>query len=49
MVADKGTKSATEMDYPAHHRNYDGFLRMLKYGSVITAVITAIVIYIIAN
>ena len=49
MVADKGTPSATEMDYPAHHRNYDGFIRLLKVSAVLTAIVTAVVLLIIAN
>ena len=49
MAADKGHPTATEMDYPAHNRNYAGFLKLLKYGAIGTLVVTAIVIYIISN
>ena len=49
MVADKGTTSATEMDYPAHERNYSGFIKMLKWSTVATAIVTAVVLLIIAN
>ena len=49
MADDKVHPTATEMDYPAHFRNYDGFLKMLKFGIVVTAIVTAIVLYIIYN
>ena len=49
MAADKGQPSATEMDYPAHERNYSGFIKMLKWSTVITAITTAVVLLIIAN
>lgn len=49
MAADKATHTATEMDYPAHFKNYGGFLKLLKYGIVAVAIVTAIVMYIIAN
>ncbi|QDP20405.1 aa3-type cytochrome c oxidase subunit IV [Sphingomonas xanthus] len=49
MADNKAHPTATEMDYPAHHRNYDGFLKLLKWGSILTAIVTAAVIYIIAN
>lgn len=49
MAADKGTTSATEMDYPAHQRNYSGFIKMLKWSTVATALITVAVLLIISN
>ena len=49
MAADKATHTATEMDYPAHNRNYLGFIKMLKWSIVIVAIVAAIVIYTIAN
>ena len=49
MADDKVHPTATEMDYPAHFRNYSGFLNMLKYGVVVTAIVAAIVIYTISN
>lgn len=49
MAADKAHPTATEMDYPAHHRNYDGFIKLLKWGTVLTAIVAAVVIYVIAN
>lgn len=49
MAADKANPNAGEMDYPAHQRNYSGFIKMVKWGTVATAIIAAIVILIIAN
>jgi len=49
MAADQAHPTATEMDYPAHERNYSGFLRLFKYGAIASAIIGLIVIYIIAN
>jgi hypothetical protein len=49
MAADKVTHTATEMDYPAHNRNYLSFLNMLKWSIVIIAIIAAVVIYTISN
>jgi hypothetical protein len=49
MADQKVHPTATEMDYPAHHRNYDGFIKLLKYGIIASAIVTALVIYIIAN
>jgi hypothetical protein len=40
---------AGKMDYPAHERNYSGFIKMLKISTVITGIVTAIVLLIIAN
>ena len=36
-------------NYPAHARNYEGFLTLLKWSIVVTAIITALVIFIISN
>ena len=49
MADDKSHPTATEMDYPAHERNYAGFITLLKYSIIATAIITAIVIYTISN
>ena len=38
-----------DKNYPAHVRGYEGFISLFKWGSVAVAIITAIVIYIIAN
>jgi hypothetical protein len=49
MADDRVHPTATEMDYPAHERNYSGFLNMLKYGIIVTAVVAAVVLYVISN
>lgn len=49
MADDKVHPTATEMDYPAHNRNYAGFINLLKYSMIITAIVTAVVLYVIAN
>ena len=47
MAADKAPSNA--MDYPAHERSYGRFLGMLKVGMISTAIVAAVVIFIIAN
>jgi hypothetical protein len=49
MANDKVHPTATEMDYPAHNRNYSSFLNMLKYGIILVAIVTAVVLYAIKN
>ena len=49
MADDKVHPTATEMDYPAHFRNYSGFITLLKWGIIASAIVTAVVIYAIAN
>ena len=49
MAADKGTQHATGNDYPAHERNYAGFIRIFKISTLVTAIVTAVVLLIIAN
>ncbi len=38
-----------DKNYPAHVRNYEGFIALFKWGALATAIITAIVLLIIAN
>jgi hypothetical protein len=49
MAANRANPEAGKMDYPAHERNYTGFIKLLKIGTVITAIVAAVVIFIIAN
>ena len=49
MADGKAHPTATEMDYPAHERNYAEFINVFKYGIIAVAIITAVVIYVIAN
>lgn len=44
MSADHGAP----MDYKAHNQTYDGFLTLLKVGTIASILVTAIVILIIA-
>ena len=45
MAADNGV----QMDQKAHEKTYGGFITMLKVGSAITIITTAIIIILIAN
>ena len=49
MAGDQAHPTATEMDYPAHERNYSGFLLLFKYGAIFAAIAGALVIYIISH
>lgn len=49
MASDRVNPEAGKMDYPAHERNYSGFIKLLKISTVITAIVSAIVILLIAN
>jgi hypothetical protein len=49
MADDKVHPTATEMDYPAHFRNYDGFTKLFKYGMIAVAIIAAVVIFTISH
>ena len=49
MAADQANHPVAEMDYPAHEKNYSGFLRLLKVSMVVVAIIAVAVVLIIAN
>ena len=49
MAADERNPNAGKMDFPVHERNYSGFIRILKISTIITAIVTAAVLLIIAN
>ena len=49
MADDKIHPTATEMDYPAHFRNYGGFLKLFKYGAIIAFITAMLVMYVIYN
>ena len=38
-----------DKNFPAHVNNYEGFLALFKWGALVVAIITAFVIYVIAN
>ena len=48
MADSKAHPTATEMDYPAHQKNYSGFLKLLKYSIIVIAPIVLIVLLIIS-
>ena len=49
MAANEANREAGKMDFPVHERNYSGFIKLLKISTVITAIVTAVVLLIIAN
>jgi hypothetical protein len=51
MVADgvQQQESASGMDLPAHRRNYEGFLKVLRRSAIAVAIVTAIVLVIISR
>ena len=49
MADNKAHPTATEMDYPAHTKNYAGFLTMLKWSIIVIPPIVFIVLLIISN
>ena len=49
MAEHEANREAGKMDFPVHERNYSGFIKLLKISTVITAIVTAVVLFIIAN
>lgn len=49
MADSKAHPTATEMDFPAHERNYGGFLSMMRWGAICAGLAVALVIYLISN
>ena len=49
MGSNQVNPEAGKMDYPAHERNYSGFIKLLKVSTIITAIVSLIVILLIAN
>ncbi len=39
----------TPMETKAHEQTYDGFLRLLKFGTIASLLIAALVVYLIAS
>jgi hypothetical protein len=37
------------MEFKAHERTYDGFIKMFTYGAVICFVIAFVVVYLVAS
>ena len=48
-MAEQAHPTATEMDSPSHERNYSGFVRLFKYGAIVSFVVGMVVMYLIAN
>lgn len=44
---DTGPAHASDNDMPAHERGYGAFLRMLKWGTIASVLVTAFVVYIL--
>ena len=50
MAAESVQQSESDdADFQVHVRNYDGFLTILRWSSIAVAIITVIVVYIIAS
>jgi hypothetical protein len=49
MAAEINPQGSNDPNFPAHARNYDGFLTLLKYTIVVVAVIAAVVLYVISH
>lgn len=49
MGSDQVNPQAGKMDYPAHERNYSGFIKLLKMSTIITAIVTLVVVLLISN
>ena len=49
MAVNRSNPEAGKMDFPAHERNYACFIKLLKIGTVLVAIVAAIVLLIIAN
>lgn len=49
MGDNKAHPTATEMDYPAHTKNYSGFLTLLKWSIIVIAPIVLLVLFLISN
>lgn len=49
MAADQQNIAASEQDLPAHQRNYEGFVRLVKYTAVAAFLIALIVMFLISN
>lgn len=41
--------NGAEFEMKAHDQTYGGFLSLMKYGTIISAILAAIVVYLIAN
>ena len=49
MVNFPDAEGGHDADFPVHVRNYLGFMTLVKWTVILTAIIAAVVIYVIAN
>ena len=49
MAAEKSNIPANEQDLPAHLRNYDGFVKLIKFTALAAFLIALIVMFLISN
>ena len=49
MAAGTTPNEGTAADFQVHRRNYDGFINVAKWATLVVAIITAIVVLIIAS
>lgn len=49
MAANKQNIPASEQDLPAHQRNYEGFVKLLKWTALAAFVTALIVMFLISN
>ena len=49
MTADQPNNSVAAKDLPAHQRNYDGFLKLLKFTALAVFLIAMVVMFLISN
>lgn len=49
MAAEQSNIPATEKDLPAHQRNYEGFVKLLKWTALASFLIALIVMFLISN
>lgn len=49
MVNFPDPEGGHDANFPAHVRNYLGFMTLLKWTVILTAIITAVVLYVISN
>ena len=49
MVNFPDSEGGHDSNFPAHVRNYLGFMSLLKWSLIVAAITTAIVLYVISN
>ena len=49
MVNFPDAEGGHDSNFPAHLRNYFGFMTLLKWSVIVAAITTAIVLYVISN